>query len=61
MTKHELRIKACMYAIADLKENGSHAFGAKDKATGKFETIEWNEVLEWLNEELERAEVLKTM
>ena len=53
MTREELAIRACKYAVATVVEKGSHAFGTKE--TGKFETIEWYEVLEWLNEVEEHA------
>lgn len=57
MIKQELRLKACQYAILTLIQKGSHAFGTKEN--GKFETIEWGEVLEWLNTEISKVEKMK--
>ena len=56
-TKHELRLKACQYAVLTLVQKGSHAFGTKEN--GKFETVEWREVLEWLDDELIKVEKMK--
>ena len=57
LTKHELTIRACQFAVLNLIQKGSHAFGTKEN--GKFETIEWGEVLEWLDNELIKAEKMR--
>ena len=57
MSKEELCIRACTYAILKLTERGSTAFGiSKEFVTDdgcieqKFITINWSEVLDWLVE-----------
>ena len=57
MTKYELCVKACQFAVLNFIQKGSHAFGTKEN--GKFETIEWGEVLEWLNTEISKVEKMK--
>ena len=57
MTKYELCVKACQFAVLTLIQKGSHAFGTKEN--GRFETVEWSEVLEWLDNELIKAAKMK--
>ena len=57
MTKHELYIKACKFA--EMSKRGSVAFFT---VTGdEMEQVAWVDVMEWLNNEQERAEWLKSM
>ena len=63
MSKEELCIRACMFAISKLTEKGSCAFGmSKEFVTDdgcieqKYITIDWSEVLDWL---VEKEEVLE--
>ena len=59
MTKQELYIHACKYAIGELTRKGSSAFITS--AHDGRQQVSWKEVMEWLNREQEQAEWLKTM
>lgn len=56
MTKYELYIHACKFAINEQMVRGSIAFTAH---TG--DEIAWDDVMKWLDDEQERAEWLKSM
>ena len=56
MTKYELCIRACQYAVDRIVAKGSVMF-----ITAEGQTISWNEVMQWLSREQEHAEFLKTM
>lgn len=56
MTKYELCIRACQYAVDSIVAKGSVMF-----ITAEGQTIAWDEVMQWLNSEQEHAEFLKTM
>ena len=59
MTKYELCIQACKFAVGEMNRRGSTAFST---VTGDgMEQITWIDVMEWLNKEQERAEWLKSM
>lgn len=57
MTKQELSVKACQYAVSTLIQEGSIIFGTREN--DDFETIEWSEVSDWLDDELIKAKKLK--
>ena len=54
MTKNELYLRACQYAVLQLEEC---KYGAKYRCKGQ--SVEWLEVLQWLDKQLEQAEKLK--
>lgn len=56
MTKYELYIHACKFAVNDQRVRGNISFTAH---TG--DKVTWDDVMEWLNKEQERAEWLKSM
>lgn len=56
MTKYELCIHACQYAVDNMVANGSNMF-----MTVENQSITWDEVLQWLSSEQSHAEYLKTM
>ena len=56
MTKYELCIRACQYAVEDRIAEGSSMCSMADG-----HSITWDEVLQWLSSEQEHAEFLKTM
>ena len=59
MTRYELYIHACKFAVGEMSRRGSIAFATH---TGDMmEQVNWDEVMEWLNDEQERAEWLKSM
>lgn len=59
MTKYELYIQACKFAVGEMSKRGSVAFFT---VTGdEMEQVAWVDVMEWLNSEQERAEWLKSM
>lgn len=59
MTKYELYIHACKFAVGEMNRRGSIAFST---VTGDgMEQVTWIDVMEWLNKEQERAEWLKSM
>lgn len=59
MTKYELYIHACKFAVGEMNRRGSIAFST---VTGDgMEQVSWIDVMEWLNKEQERAEWLKSM
>ena len=59
MTKYELYIQACKFAVGEMNRRGSIAFVT---STGDgMEQVTWADVMEWLNNEQERAEWLKSM
>lgn len=59
MTKYELYIRACKFAVGEMSRRGSIAFATQ---TGDgIEQVPWDDVMEWLNNEQERAEWLKSM
>lgn len=58
MTKYELYIHACKFAVGEMKASGS-IFAT---VTGDgMEQVTWDDVMKWLNNEQERAEWLKSM
>ena len=59
MTKYELCVRACKFAINEQKMKGSIFFSTHTK--NGTEQVTWNDVMEWLNDEQERAEWLKSM
>ena len=59
MTNYELSIQACKFAVGEMRKRGSVAFFT---VTGdEMEQVTWADVIEWLNNEQERAEWLKSM
>lgn len=59
MTKYELYIHACKFAVGEIIKKGSIAFSMR---TGdEIEHATWDNVMEWLNNEQEKAEWLKSM
>ena len=56
MTKYELYIHACKFAVNEQRGRGSIAFCAH---TG--DKVTWDDVMKWLNDEQERAKWLKRM
>lgn len=59
MTKYELYIHACKFAVAEQRMKGSTTFSIH---TGDvMKQVTWDDVMEWLNDEQERAEWLKSM
>ena len=56
MTRYELYIHACKFAVNDQRVRGSLTFIAH---TG--DEIAWDDVMKWLDDEQERAEWLKRM
>ena len=59
MTKYELYIHACKFAIGEMNRRGSIAFTTR--TSDGIAQVTWDEVMEWLNGEQERAEWLKSM
>ena len=59
MTKYELYIQACKFAVGEMSRRGSIAFSTH--TSDGMEQITWVDVMEWLNSEQERAEWLKSM
>lgn len=59
MTKYELIIHACKFAVGEQKVRGSIAFSTR--TDDGMEQVTWDEVIEWLNGEQKRAEWLKSM
>lgn len=59
MTKYELYIHACKFAVGEMNRRGSIAFSTV--AGDGMEQVTWIDVMEWLNKEQERAEWLKSM
>ena len=51
MTKEEMVIKGCMFAVNEMIGNGSNMFA--HRKDGKWETMGWREILEYLNDKLE--------
>lgn len=59
MTKYELCIHACKFAVGEMSEKGSIAFTTR---TGDgIAQVTWDDVMKWLDNEQERAEWLKSM
>lgn len=59
MTKYEIYIQACKFAVDKQILKGGTTFSIH---TGDgIEQVTWAEVMEWLNDEQERAEWLKSM
>lgn len=56
MTKYELYIRACKFAVDYQRTRGNITFTAH---TG--DKVTWDDVMKWLNNEQERAEWLKSM
>ena len=56
MTKYELCIRACQYAVENMVAEGSNVCFMADG-----QMIAWDEVAQWLNSEQKHAEFLKTM
>ncbi|MBQ1569741.1 MAG: hypothetical protein IIZ78_01355 [Clostridiales bacterium] len=56
MTRYELYIHACKFAVGEMNKRGSIAFSIP---TG--DEVTWDDVMKWLNDEQERAEWLKRM
>ena len=59
MTKYELYIHACKFAVGEMNRRGSIAFSTR--TDDGMEHVTWADVMEWLNNEQERAEWLKSM
>ena len=59
MTKYELYIRACKFAINDQKMKGSTVFSTHTR--NGTEQVDWDDVMKWLDDEQERAEWIKSM
>lgn len=59
MTKYELYIHACKFAVGEQMIKGNITFSIH--TNNGTEQVTWNDVMEWLNNEQERAEWLKSM
>ena len=55
MSKYELCMRACQYAVDHMVSEGSSMF-----IMAEGQTITWDEVMQWLSNEQEHAEFLKT-
>ena len=56
MTRYELYIHACKFAVNQQRVRVSLAFVAHTE-----DEVSWDDVMKWLNDEQERAEWLKSM
>lgn len=60
MTKYELYIHACKFAVGEMMDSrGSIAFTTR--TDDGIAQVTWDDVMEWLDNEQERAEWLKSM
>jgi hypothetical protein len=59
MTRYELCVHACKYAVAELVRKGSTAYITS--AHDGRQQISFDEVMEWLNQEQSKAEWCKKM
>lgn len=46
MTKEEMYLKGCLFAVGDIIEKGSNSFAVRHK--GKLVTVSWDEITDWL-------------
>ena len=49
MTREDKYLLGCMFAINKLIEKGSYSYGVK--VDGKWETIPWLEIREWIEKQ----------
>ena len=49
MTREDLYLLGCLFAVNRLIENGSSNFCIK--VSGKWETVPWDEVKEWIKKQ----------
>lgn len=57
MTKEDIYITACYYAIDKLIEQGSSYFTIK--MNGKYQKIPWSEVIEWFEKKYQIRKEIK--
>ena len=55
MTREDMYISGCFFAVSRLIEGGSSSFAIK--ANGKWETVPWNEIREWIKKQYEIEEM----
>lgn len=49
MTREDMYMLGCLFAINRLIENGSSSYGIK--VNGKWETVPWEEIKEWIEKQ----------
>ncbi len=49
MTKEDMYILGCLFAVNRIIENGSSSFSIK--VNGKWEIIPWDEIREWIEKQ----------
>ena len=56
MVREDMYLLGCLFAVNKLIENGSSSYGIK--VNGKWETVPWNEIKEWIEKqyEIERSD-----
>lgn len=49
MTREDMYISGCLFAVNRLIENGSSSFAIK--VNGKWEIVSWDEIREWIEKQ----------
>ena len=57
MSREDLYLLGCLFAIHQLQEKGSSYYGCK--VDGKWESVSWDEICEWIEKQyaIERGDV----
>lgn len=59
MTKEEIYIRGCLYAVDELIEKGSSKYTVKNN--GKWVTVSWDEITDWLVSNLDIIDARKQL
>ena len=54
MTKEDMYISGCLFAVNRLIEDGSSSFAIR--VNDKWETVPWSEIREWINTRVAESE-----
>ncbi len=49
MTREDMYMLGCLFAINELIETGSSSYGIK--VNGRWETVPWNEIKKWIEKQ----------